>query len=348
MKMKPESTLFKVLVGSRLYGTHHELSDYDYKAVCLPSLEDILLNKKLVNRKVRPEGLAQGDKMLLGEDETEFLPIQVFFDDFFAGQTYAIELAFAVAQGKGIFADLENNALKHFCEQMMRELVSKFSTKSLKKMVGYAIGQSKVYGLKTERFTSIKEAVSLIKQQLDLNPNGTLGDDIEFLDKLRQVKFINDGIIHNPIPTPVIEIVNKQYMLNNKLETVYKSVNNTLQTYGSRVAEYEGDTVDWKALSHAIRITEQVLNFCENRELVFPSKNAKYIQSIKNGEVSLVESTDYLASKFALIDDAVEKSTLPEKTVELEEQFREWKLQILSVLYNNEFENIIKLNRLTF
>ena len=97
MKAQKETTLFKVLTGSRLYGTHTKYSDFDYKAVVLPHLETLLMNIQVTNRKEKPEGLKAGDKMIAGESETEYLPIQVFLNDFLAGQTYALEIAFAVA-----------------------------------------------------------------------------------------------------------------------------------------------------------------------------------------------------------------------------------------------------------
>lgn len=354
MKVKPETTLFKVLTGSRLYGTNSPDSDYDYKAVCLPSLTDLLLNHKLANRKVRPEGLKAGDKMLLGEDETEYLPLQVFFDDFFSGQTYALEVAFAAADGKTVFENdnEDTKALKSFCTYMMQDLVRNFTTSNVKKMVGYAVAQSKLYGLKTERFTALKEVVDMIKNQFDKNPNGLLGDDKEFLEKLLKVKFVKLTDIHSSSATsgkvPALEVTSKQYLMANKLETVYNSLNAALETYGSRVKEFDGEGVDWKALSHAVRITEQVLELCHTSKLEFPSKNAEYLRKMKNGELTLEESTTYLETQFKKIDSAIEASTLPERTHELEEKFNDWKLQMLYVLYNDDFENVVKLNKLTF
>ena len=65
MKIRPETTLFTVPFGSHLYGTNGPTSDIDVKAVCLPALEDLLLNKKLTNRKVKPSG--DDGKVLPGE-----------------------------------------------------------------------------------------------------------------------------------------------------------------------------------------------------------------------------------------------------------------------------------------
>ena len=132
MKASKEKVLFKVLTGSRLYGTFTAESDYDYKAVVLPPLETLLMNIKVTNRKEKPEGKGQNAKMLAGETETEYLPLQVFLDDFFAGQTYAIEVAFAAAQGLTETKD-------PFVETWMKDMIDRFLTKNVKKMVGYAV-----------------------------------------------------------------------------------------------------------------------------------------------------------------------------------------------------------------
>src|SRR6478609_1788353 len=99
MKVDKELVFMTIPTGSRLYGTDTPESDYDFKAIVLPALDDLLLNKKLTNRKEKPEGHGPQDKMTAGGTETEYLPLQVFLDDFFSGQTYALEIAFAVSQG---------------------------------------------------------------------------------------------------------------------------------------------------------------------------------------------------------------------------------------------------------
>lgn len=186
MKMNKDTELFRVLTGSRLYGTATESSDYDYKAVCLPSLADVLLNKKLVNKKERPEGVSDSDKMLEGGTETKYLPLQVFFDDFYAGQTYALELAFAVSQGlhevPGVNGQRDNSF--KYQQKLMQELLEKFLTGNVKKMVGYAVSQSKLYGLKTQRFETLTRLVTKVENHFKQLP----GDEEDWALAMRLTK----------------------------------------------------------------------------------------------------------------------------------------------------------------
>jgi hypothetical protein len=346
MKMSKETMLFRVLTGSRLYGTDTPASDFDYKAVCLPGLDELLLNTKLVNRKEKPEGVGAGDKMLAGETESEYLPLQVFFDDFFSGQTYALEVAFAAAQGlHEVAEDAEAPLVQHqFFRVLMQEMLDKFLTRNVKKMVGYAVSQSKLYGLKTERYANLKKVVLTVEGMLEMrgalgivSENLTLADTKTVCEGLLAFEHVKETTLKNARggleDAPALDICGKSYPMTNKWSTVLHSLKTTLDKYGSRVHEFEGEGVDWKALSHAIRITEQVLELGFEGKLTFPRPNAKFLLAVKNGELPLDEATAYLNEAFAKVDEAVSASVLQEKTPELEAQFRKWKLEKLYAIY---------------
>lgn len=348
MKTSKETTLFRVLTGSHLYGTATEKSDFDYKAVTLPKLDDLLLNKRVTNRKEKPEGLKAGDKMLAGETETEYLPLQVFFDDFFSGQTYALEVAFATALFK--HEPVDNVQFKEYWMWMMQELIDKFLTKSVKKMVGYAVSQSKLYGLKTERYTSMRQFVAMVETHFDNSMFSELTTDIkmretsltssvhaDLLESVLRLPFVKTCEVQNAsggqTMAPGLEIAGKKFPFTNSWLTVVNSVKNQLANYGERVKEFDGEGIDWKALSHAIRITEQVLELCRDGKLEFPRPNALYLLDVKSGKVPLDEATAYLNEAFSKVDQAVATSVLPERTHSLETEFEAWKLQKLTELY---------------
>ena len=343
MKAEKETTLFVVPSGSRLYGTDGPSSDFDYKAVVLPKLDDLLLNKKITNRKEKPEGCKQGDKVQAGEVETEYLPLQVFFDDFFNGQTYALEVAFSVIQGK-------SESINQTEVKMMQELVDNYLTNSVKKMVGYAISQSKAYGLKNDRYTSLKKVVDAIKEHFESLtfrelPVSTIMRETrldspvhqDLIEKILQFPNVTRVDILNAkggIETaPGIQIISPKFLMSNSWSQVYGSLVSTLGSYGERVKSFEGQQADWKALSHAIRITEQIIDLSRTGNLLFPRPNAKYLQSIKEGRVSIEEALAYLDARFEEVDNAVNSSVLKEKTPELIEQFNLFKLTQLKRLY---------------
>lgn len=334
-----ETMLFKVLVGSRLYGTHTEKSDFDYKVVVLPSLDDLLMNKKLANRKEKPEGSNANSKMKAGEAETEFLPLQVYLDDLYNGQTYALELMFAFNQG---LAERCNDlVLNNQVTVMMRELQDKFLNSNVKKMVGYAVAQSQLYGLKTERFTTLKKVVEMLREHLAFFPdNTTLASEDSLREALLKLPHVKPVMIENSMGgsalAPALDIVGKKFPLTNKVYTLFASLNGLLDGYGDRVASFEGEGVDWKALSHAIRITTQVLELSKTGKLVFPNEEAFTLKAIKEGRMELSEATFILTGLFNQVDEAVAASTLPMRNPGMDADFATWKLACLRKFYQGQ------------
>ena len=331
MKVKPETALFESPFGSHLYGTNGPTSDIDLKVVCLPSLDDLLLNKQLSNRKVKPGG--DHEKLAPGDTETEYLPLQVFLDDYFNGQTYAIEVVFAVLQGK-------TDANPYHTSWCWR-LAEDFTTRNIDKMVGYAVAQSRTYGLKTQRYTAMKEVVDAIdvsasKMQLGLETR--IKDEPDLLCHLQSIDHVHPTMIENAMGgsalAPALEVCGKKFPLTNTWGTMVRSLRKSLLTYGERVKKFDGEGVDWKALSHAIRITEQVVELSRIGIIKFPRPNAVFLKAVKEGRIPLNEATDYLTQCFDEVDFAVEKSILHERTPELEQRFQDFKLALLRDLYN--------------
>lgn len=345
MKIKTEEALFEVPAGSRLYGTNGPSSDLDFKVVCLPAMSTLLLNYKVTNRKVTPEGKKDGEKMLAGEAEYEYIPLQIFFDDFLNGQTYALEIAFAVLQDRYTCPWHDGTAVN--VKAWMTELVDRFLTKNVQKMVGYAVSQARLYGLKTERYTSLKAVTNSIflyfdvediyhenpKRMKDTRVDGTL-DLIETLLEIPHVKYCEiENAQGGSALAPALDICGKKFPYTAKWDTVVKSLDSSIAQYGERVKKYDGQGIDWKALSHAIRITEQVIELSTTGKITFPHPNAAYLKDVKEGKLTIDEATDYLTEKFNTIDEVVAKSVLKDRTSELEAAFEEFKFDVLSKYY---------------
>lgn len=345
MKVNKTTVLFSVLTGSHLYGTSTPASDFDYKAVCLPSLDDLLMNVKLTNRKEKPEGVGASDKMLAGETETEYLPLQVFLDDVFAGQTYAVEVLFALLQGKAEFSD--STMFMAPLLPKFQQLASRFVTRDVKKMMGYAVGQAKNYGVKADRhatfalaYKELMELDPLDKELADMNHNGELPSrrlaDVD-LSRVLALPHVKMTTIKNAKggyeDAPALEVCGKTYPLTNKVFTVAHSLHLTLEDYGHRVKQFSGTGADYKALSHALRVAEQAVELVTTGKLVFPRPNAELLLEVKNGKHNVDDVLVKFEQMFATLDEEAKVSKLPERTPELVKEFQEWKLDFLRQVY---------------
>lgn len=336
--MRNDKELLLTESGSHLYGTNGPESDYDFKVLVLPSFDQLLLGHKVQNYKVKPCGAQES--MKAGEEETEYVPLQVFMNEFFNGQTYALELAFAVL-GDNFKTSTESPVTRTVLKELMQELVDKFLTRNVSKMVGYAVSQSQVYGVKTERYETLRKAVEYLTNCMS-SPHFTADtrlsevDDL-FRDSMLELRHVTMEKVEVSAKgsnlVDALVVVGKKFPVTTTLRTMHQSLSKLLESYGDRVKKFEGKSVDWKALHHAVRVTEQALELSREGKLYLPRRNAEFLRAVKVGELELEEVQAYLTKVFNELDEAVDNSVLPERTPELEEEFEQFKLKWLYCLY---------------
>jgi predicted nucleotidyltransferase len=323
--------LFLFPYGSFLYGTNHETSDLDVKVVFAPSLEDLVQCRPVSNS--RPA--------VVDDVDVEYIPLQVLINDFFSGQTYALELLHALRVGRVMVNEKTYEA--NLIKGELLYALEHFTTRSVDKMVGYAISQSQKYGLKTRRYTTLKVFIETFEKLSSVRAtsqmiNARLLDTPTLISELLKLEHVNSVMIENSAGgsalAPALEVCGKKFPLTNKWSTVLASLRKTLETYGERVKQFDGEAVDWKALMHAIRITEQVLELTTTGKLTFPRPNAEFLLQVRQGKLKLDDVMAYLTEKFNSLDEAVEKSVLPEKTSALEAEFNAWKKEALCGFYD--------------
>jgi hypothetical protein len=166
------------MFGSRLYGTQTPTSDIDWKHIVLPDLNHLLLAKS-VDNKVKKTNTEKNVRNSADDVDEEFIPLQVFANHFVEGQTYALELAFAIDgthAGQQFWgfdphdfssSQLEFDRDHHLFRIFVLELRTKFLTSNIKAMMGYVVNQASLYSFKGERLNATRELVSLIQGWLD-------------------------------------------------------------------------------------------------------------------------------------------------------------------------------------
>ncbi len=308
------TVILKLLMGSRIYGTAGPDSDFDYKEIYLPDLDNMLLGKKVKNYQRNVE-----------DGELESVPLQVYLDHFFEGQTYALELAFL--------------ACVKFPHQhsWIKVLIDQFLTRDIQKMMGYAVAQSRIYGLKAERATQIQQAYDLIIAASIVDPTILMLklEDCGPLKELQHLPFVRQIEIQSTETkmVPAIEINGKKFPYSATWQVVANSLQRSLNLYGERAKSYAEAQADLKALSHAIRVIEQINELCQTGRITFPRHNAGFLKDVKYGRVSVTEARNYLEKRFEEVEFAVDTSTLPERTPQMENDFQAFKIKVLREYY---------------
>jgi len=84
--------------------------------------------------------------------------------------------------------------------------------------------------------------------------------------------------------------------------------------YGQRALEAERqDGVDWKALSHAVRIGREAIELLETGQLRFPLQAAPRLLTIKLGQVPYGEVVDEVEAVLGEVERAAALSALPDE-----------------------------------
>lgn len=140
------SMLARVPYGSRLYGTNTPESDYDYKVLYLPKFNDVLLGRQFTNFKARFDAEGNvltdpGAQMPANGYEMEFVALQTFMRDWLVGQTYAVEMAFALVHG---FGEHEDANVLNDTVDLVKDMVEYWQSKNVAGMVGFAMKQTSI------------------------------------------------------------------------------------------------------------------------------------------------------------------------------------------------------------
>lgn len=329
--------LFTSLFGSKLYGTDTPESDTDYKAVFLPPVGRVLRGEAIKN-SVTSTG-ASDSKNGADDEDFEMIPLQVLAKDFVKGQSYALEIVFNAIENP-------SDCTPEFYDFAVE--LTRFLTRNIKAMIGYAMNQANKYGIKGTRLKSIKDFDHIINVHCALAPDtAKIGDDIMFLEQSAQLakdsKHVNEVLYNGPTSTDPkhptdkgIEVLGKTFGHEITFGEARKRVVQMLSKYGSRAEQAMVDNGnDWKAISHALRIIDQAHDILVKKTLVFPLPFAEYYKEVKLGKHDWKYVSEQLAERLELVEQAQLTTDLPSET-EIREEFYEWLDRELLVFYREQ------------
>lgn len=307
--MKPVRQLIRVQHGSHLYGTSIPTSDTDYKGVHLPSGESIILGRaeNVINRNVvsKIEGTAKNASDAIDEQSYS---LQKFFDMLMKGDTVATEILFAPVPE-------DADPLWYEVQTVGKLLLNR----QIKGFVGYCIRQAAKYGIKGSRMAAVKKLLDFLDSECQSGGHALKLGDIE-----HDLRTLSEGQEHmewENIPSPNdtdlwhINCCDRKMPMTasvNAARDVYQKV---WDNYGERARQaMANEGIDWKAMSHAVRVAQQAIELLRTGKITFPRPNADVLLKIKQGQVPYSEVSTQLETLVARVQHESETSTLPEKS----------------------------------
>jgi len=282
--------IVKIKFGSHLYGTNTPDSDLDYKGVFMPSEREILLGNI-------PESLTFNTKTGSGKNtskdkDEEYYSLHYFLKLAREGETVALDMLhapyefceFFSVEGERIWTILALN--KH-----------NLYTKNLKAFLGYCKKQASKYGVKGSRLADAENVFNFLHNE---NINVKIKDVWDSLPEGENIrKTVDDKGIR------IYEVCGRKIQ-----ETVYVSyaceiVKKFYDSYGERAKlAKENKNIDWKAVSHAIRVAYEMKEIYEHGTITFPLKEAVLLRCVKTG---LLDYTTEVAPLLERLVDEVEE-----------------------------------------
>jgi hypothetical protein len=297
----PEQIIVRIEFGSHLYGTNTSASDHDYKSVYVPSAEDILLQrvKGSLGHKVKRY---EGDKNSPEDTDDEMYSLQRYLGLLSEGQTVTIDMLFTPQP-------LMTSALWRYILANKNLLLTKRSAA----FVGYCRTQANKYGIKGSRVAAAKEAMEFFKLHYDI-----LGSTA----KLHEIAGLVPAIVgeHTRVIElettqgnfeTFIECCNRKVSFGNTIKAAYEIYSRIYDNYGKRAKLAQtNEGVDWKALSHAVRVANEALELLVTANVTFPLPNAAHILEIKRGLVPYEQVAEEIEGLLENVERASETSTL--------------------------------------
>jgi hypothetical protein len=296
--------------GSHLYGTTTPNSDLDFKSVYIPDPQDILLQRvKGSINKSRPK--AEKEKNLPGEIEEESYSLQRYLELLSEGQTVALDMLFAPQ-----WSWINENCSIEWAQLLVQS--HRLLTRKSTAFVGYCRQQANKYGIKGSRVAAARLALKTLNDLIEkygTTPKlaqfeGVIAQGISGVEHmlLIDIPLANGTMIRH------WDVCNRKLPFTSSIKNAYGIVQRLVDEYGQRALQAESQQgVDWKALSHAVRVGAQALEFLATANVTFPLPNAAHILAIKLGQLPYQEVSAEIEQLLVDVEVAATKSSLPDK-----------------------------------
>ena len=270
-----------IRVGAHLYGTATEDSDLDLKGVYLPTAEDILLQRVRPTVTLGP-AREEGERRRAGDVEVELFSLDRYLDLLAAGQTVALDLLFAPDE-----AMLRPPAPLW---QELRAAAPRLVTRHAGSFLRYARRQATLFGLKGGRLAAARRALALLDEAVARL--GTTAKLAAIAPEFEALAAEQEHIAVTLLPTAAggtlmhLDLGGRKVPFTAGLGRARELAAHVVAAYGRRAREAErNEGVDWKALSHAVRVGRQALELLGTGRLGFPLGCAPHLLAIKRGEL---------------------------------------------------------------
>lgn len=295
--------------GSHLYGTATPSSDLDLKAVVLPGACDILL-QRVKPTATEGRSRAPGERNTPDDVDVEMHSLQRYLALLAAGQPIAVEMLFAPDAAFTVPPD-----------PLWREVQSlgpRLLTRRIGVFLRYCRKQADLYGAKGARAATARRAVGVLTAAEAAHGAQARLErataELEALAAEVPHVVVSDVEVQPGRLVRHLELRGRKTPYTATIRTAREAAERALAGYGRRAEEAERhDGVDWKALSHAVRVGREAVELLSTGRLRLPLIAAPHLLAIKLGRVSYGAVEAEIEALRDEVERAAERSALPDE-----------------------------------
>ena len=302
-------TILRIQFGSHLYGTSTSTSDLDFKSVYVPNARDILLGrvKGSISTK-RPK--AEGEKNYAGEVDEEAYSLQRFLGLLAEGQTVAMDVLFAPP-----FAYVDPPAAEW---QTIVANRGRLITRKSAAFVGYCRQQANKYGIKGSRVAAARSVLKALDVGYEAHGStaklSIMADEIERVFAGVEHIAVFDQTLENGVIIRHLDVCGRKLPYTSSIKNGREILQKLVDEYGKRALQAESQQgVDWKALSHSVRVATQAIELLRTGRVTFPLPNAEHVMAIKQGLIAYQDVGAEIESLLVEVETAAAQSALPDE-----------------------------------
>lgn len=298
--------ILEIKFGSHLYGTDTPNSDLDLKGIYLPTAREIVLHtyKKTIST-TRPK--RDHERNNKDDVDVEIFSLDRYVELLTQGQTVVLDMLFAPRE---MFTQQPTNGILAYIFYHREKFLSKSMCNAF---FGYAKQQAAKYGQKGFRVAALRESLDWISKYPDYfklfecEPNKFIQELNNEHVKLTQCKGPNGTWAQH------LEVCSKKYAFHNDVKYVKAQLQRRFDEYGHRALLAEkNEGVDWKALSHAVRVNSQAKEVLTTHSITFPRPDKDLLLKIKLGQMDYKDVAEIIENGLQEMTALEKTSTLPD------------------------------------
>ena len=299
--------LVKMFYGSHLYGLNTPTSDLDFKGIYFPTYREILtcnIPKTITNNTKNSDTVKNTSE----DVDEEFYSLHYFFKLAREGETVALDMLHAPA-----WAVLKNSETW----EMIQNKRSLFYTKKLKSYLGYARNQVAKYSIKGDRLGAANKVWDFLKDCKKYD--AIYGEGYKIKNIWRSLPITEytffETVENFNVKQTFYVICGRKIADSISIDTAISYVEKIVKSYGNRAQlAMDNNSIDWKAVTHALRACNQLEELYQYGTITFPLKNASFLKMVKAGQIDFATVVSpMLDEKINLVETVSRKIRISRK-----------------------------------